>query len=71
LNCGTGDIVNCFVWNAHWKKPLTGRGKYTMQEREMDTKKVMMMRIGHNDRHQPLVGCMDLLCGFVEVIWLI
>jgi len=40
--------VNCFVWNAHWKKPLTGRGKYTMQEREMDTKKVMMMRIGHN-----------------------
>ena len=24
-----------------------------------------------NDRHQPLVGWMDLLCGFVEVIWLI
>ncbi|MGB4220453.1 MAG: hypothetical protein WBJ50_04155 [Smithellaceae bacterium] len=23
------------------------------------------------DRVQPLVGWMDLLCGFVEVIWLI
>ncbi len=42
-----------------------------MQEREMDTKKVMMMRIGHNDRHQPLVGCMELVMLFIEVIWLI